>query len=109
MGDVLQAQGKLGEAQAAFGENLAISRRLAEADPSNAGWQRELAVELVRFSRIESAPGQRQQRLSRLREARTIFDQLIDPSPDKVDWRRELEIVAAELRAVESLTSRASP
>ena len=44
VGGVLQAQGKLGEAQAAFGEYLAISRRLAEADPSNAGWQRELAV-----------------------------------------------------------------
>ena len=44
VGDVLQAQGKLSEAQAAFGEYLAISRRLAEQDPTNAGWQRDLAV-----------------------------------------------------------------
>jgi Flp pilus assembly protein TadD len=37
VGGVLKAQGKLGEAQAAFAEALAISRRLAEQDPSNAG------------------------------------------------------------------------
>jgi hypothetical protein len=37
LGDVLQAQGKLGEAQAAFAECLAINRRLAEQDPGNAG------------------------------------------------------------------------
>jgi len=36
VGGVLQAQGKLDEAQAAFAEALAISRRLAEQDPSNA-------------------------------------------------------------------------
>lgn len=36
LGDVLQTQGKLAEAQAAFAEALAISRRLAEQDPSNA-------------------------------------------------------------------------
>ena len=44
VGDVLQAQGKLEKAQAAFAEYLAISRRLAEQDPSNPGWQRVLAT-----------------------------------------------------------------
>ena len=43
VGNVLQTQGKLAEAQTAFGEYLTISRRLAEQDPSNAGGQRELA------------------------------------------------------------------
>lgn len=37
LGDVLQAQGKLGEAQAAFAECLAINRRRAEQDPGDAG------------------------------------------------------------------------
>jgi hypothetical protein len=43
-GDVYSAQGKLEAAQDAYGESLAISLRLAEADPSNASWQRQLAV-----------------------------------------------------------------
>ena len=48
LGDVLEAQGKLTDAQTAFGEYLAISRRLAERDPTNTGWQRDLAVALSR-------------------------------------------------------------
>ena len=52
VGDVLQAQGKLAEAQAAFGEDLKISRRLAEQDPSNAGWQRDLAAAHNRMAGI---------------------------------------------------------
>ena len=43
LGDVLKAQGKLEAAQAAFAEYLAISRRLAEQDPTQAGsgiWRR---------------------------------------------------------------------
>jgi hypothetical protein len=44
LGYVLQTQGKFAEAQAAFGNSLTINRRLAGQDPSNAGWQFELAV-----------------------------------------------------------------
>src|SRR2546428_7751969 len=50
VGGVLEAQGKLAEAQAAFGECLAISRRLAEQDPSNAGWQRDLDRKSTRLN-----------------------------------------------------------
>ena len=44
VGDVLSDQGDLAGALAAYRESLAVSRRLAEADPSNAGWQRDLSV-----------------------------------------------------------------
>jgi tetratricopeptide (TPR) repeat protein len=101
VGDVLQAQGKLGEAQAAFGEYLAISRRLAEADPSNAGWQRGLAVALVRISRLENDPSEHLQKITRLREALTIFDGLVEVSPENVGWRRDRDTVALELRSAE--------
>ncbi len=37
-------RGELAAAQATYAEHLAISGRLAEQDPSNAGWQRQLAV-----------------------------------------------------------------
>src|SRR5262249_51897625 len=42
--DVLETKGRRNEALAAFRESLTISQRLASTDPSNAGWQRELAV-----------------------------------------------------------------
>ena len=60
------AQGKLSEAQAAFGESLAISRRLAEQDPSNAGWQRDLAVAHSRVGGVLEAQG-------KLSEAQAAF------------------------------------
>ena len=44
IGDVLVAQGNLPEALKAFRDSLAISERLAKADPGNAGWQRDLSV-----------------------------------------------------------------
>ncbi len=43
-GDVLRDQGDLAGALAAYRESLAVRRRLAEADPSNASWQRDLSV-----------------------------------------------------------------
>ena len=57
MGGVLEAQGKLTEAQAAFEEDLAISRRLAEQDPSNAGWQSGLAAALNWVGGVLEAQG----------------------------------------------------
>ena len=42
IGDVLRAQGNLPEALQAFNASLAIADQLAKADPSNAGWQRDL-------------------------------------------------------------------
>ena len=40
VGNVLRDQGDLAGALAAYRESLQARRRLAEADPSNAGWQR---------------------------------------------------------------------
>ncbi len=49
---MLQAPGELEAAQEAFGVNLAISRRLAERDLTNAERQRDLAVALWRIARL---------------------------------------------------------
>jgi Flp pilus assembly protein TadD len=57
LGDALQAQGKLAEAQAAFGEDLGISRRLAEQDPSNTDCQHDLAVVQGRVGYVLQAQG----------------------------------------------------
>jgi tetratricopeptide (TPR) repeat protein len=58
LGDVLQTQGKLEAARAAFEECLAISQRLAQQDPSNTGWQRELAAAHSRVGDVLEAQGE---------------------------------------------------
>ena len=54
VGGVLQAQGKLEVALAEFKQRLAISRRLAELDPSNAVWQRDLELAYSRLAHANS-------------------------------------------------------
>jgi hypothetical protein len=44
IGGVLSAQGDLAGAQRAYRQSLEIRQRLAESNPSNPGWQRDLAV-----------------------------------------------------------------
>ena len=57
VGGVLVAQGILPEALKTFREGLAISERLAAADPGNAGWQRHLLVSYDRVGDVLVAQG----------------------------------------------------
>jgi tetratricopeptide (TPR) repeat protein len=57
LGDVLAAQGKLLEAQTAYEKYLSISRGLAEHNPRNAGWLRDLAAAHSRVGDVLQAQG----------------------------------------------------
>jgi hypothetical protein len=48
IGDVLLAQGNLTDALKSYRDDLAIRERLAKADPTNAGWQRDLSISTTR-------------------------------------------------------------
>ncbi len=92
LGDVRQAQGNLEEAQAAFGEYLSSSRRLAEQNPSNADWQWELAVAHRRVGGVLEAQG-------RLKQAQAVFGEglsssrrLAEQNPSNTGWQRELAV-----------------
>ena len=92
LGDVLQAQGKLGEAQAAFAECLAITRRLAEHDPNNAGWQRELAVAHNRVGGVLKAQGKLGEAQAAFAEALAISRRLAEQDPSNAGWQRDLAV-----------------
>ena len=57
LGRVLESQGKLGDAQIAYEEALAISQRLADHDPGNTGRQRELAAAHSRVGGVQESRG----------------------------------------------------
>jgi tetratricopeptide (TPR) repeat protein len=92
LGDVLEAQGKLAEAQSAYGEYLTISRRLAEQDPSNAGWQREVAVAHSRVGDVLAAQGKLAKAQSAYGEYLTISRRLAEQDPSNAGWQRGLEV-----------------
>jgi tetratricopeptide (TPR) repeat protein len=91
-GRVSETQGQLDTAEAAFEQTLAISRRLAEQDPSNAGWQRDLMLAYGQVGGVLEAQG-------RLEAARAAFDQclaisrrLAEQDPSNAGWQRDLAV-----------------
>ena len=66
LGDVLVAQGQLADALTAYRASLAICERLAAADPSNAGWQRDLSVSHEQDRRRAGGAGAARRRARRL-------------------------------------------
>jgi Flp pilus assembly protein TadD len=100
-GDVLAAQGKLVEAQAAFAEDLAISRRLAKQDPSNADWQRELAVAWSRIGDIEQARGKLGEAQAAFAEYLAISRWLAEQDPSNASWQRELAVAYSRIGGIE--------
>ena len=90
---MLEAQGKLGEAQTAFAKDLAISRRLAEQDPSNAGWQRGLAVALSRVGGVLEAQGKLDEAQAAFAEYLAISRRLAEQDPSNAGWQRDLSLI----------------
>ena len=97
LGDVLETKGRLDEALAAFREFLAISQRLVSTDPSNADWQRDLAVAHDRVGNILQAQGRLDEALAAFREAFAIFQHLAAIDPSNADWQRELAVAHNKL------------
>jgi eukaryotic-like serine/threonine-protein kinase len=67
IGDVQRAQGDLSAALTSYQVLLAIAERLAEADPGNAWWQRDLALSYGRVAIVEAQQGARENALGALR------------------------------------------
>ena len=91
-GDVLQSQGKLEGARAAFDEVLTISRRLAEQDPSNAGWQRDLAVAHSRVGDVLQSQGKLEGARAAFDAYLTISRRLAEQDPSNAGWQRGLAL-----------------
>ena len=76
LGHVCQTRGQRDAALRAFTEALAISRRLADLDPGNADWQRDLAVAHNRVGGVLQTQGQLDAALRAFTEALAISRRL---------------------------------
>src|SRR5262249_22870395 len=75
-------QGNLTEALKSYSDSLVIMERLAKADPSNAGWQRDLAVSNVRVGRVYLGPNEPDAAKAAFERALAIYDQPTVRFPD---------------------------
>ena len=54
--------GQADAARKAYEQSLAIAERLAKADPSNSGWQRDLVVSYIKLGDVLTQQNQRERR-----------------------------------------------
>ena len=73
LGDVLLAQGNLGEALEAYRESMAIRERLAQNDRSNAGWQRDLVFSHYKLAGVAEQANEEDVRLKHLHACRRVM------------------------------------
>jgi hypothetical protein len=83
-------QGDLAAALTSYRASLAIAKRLAEADPGNAGWQRDLALSYGRVALVEMRQGIGDNALKAFRHGRDIITQLMRRSPENVTLPKDL-------------------
>jgi Tetratricopeptide repeat len=81
------AQGDLAGALKSYRDCLAIAERLAQSDPGNAGWQRDLASSYGRLADVYRQSKDRRKALAALRQGKAIMDRLVKLS---ASWKRDL-------------------
>jgi tetratricopeptide (TPR) repeat protein len=90
LGDVLQTEGDLAGACNAYAEDLAISRRLAAAHPTNAGARLDLAVALSKTGDVLRAQGDLAGAGKAFAELLAIFRPLATADPTNTGAQRDL-------------------
>ena len=92
LGNLATAQGNLPEAQRLFGESLRIRQRLAESDPANAAWQRDLSVSFGQLGALASSQGNLPEAQRLFGESLRIRQRLAESDPANAAWQRDLAV-----------------
>jgi tetratricopeptide (TPR) repeat protein len=93
LGDIRIARGILPEALRSFRDGLAIADRLAQSDPGNAVWQRDLSVSYNRVGDVLVAQGNLPEALKTFRDGLAIADRLAQSDPGNGGWwQRDLAV-----------------
>jgi len=89
-GEAFATLGDLAGALKAYREALAVRQRLAAADPSNAGWARDVALSLQRVGYAQAVSGAGQEALRSWSEALAILQRLAAQDPSNAAWQLDV-------------------
>jgi Flp pilus assembly protein TadD len=67
-----------------------IRKKLAEGDPTNNGWQRDLSVSYVQLGDVAVAQGKLEEAAKAYGESLAIFKKLAEGDPTNTGWQRDL-------------------
>jgi tetratricopeptide (TPR) repeat protein len=99
-----QTAGDIGRAHTAATTALSLSRGLAERDPDNPVWQRDVSVTLNRLGAIALGSSELAEALKADEEALGIVRRLNERDPNNATWQRELAISLSGIGNVKSQT-----
>ena len=86
------AQGDLATALTSYQDSLAIEDRLAKADPSNAGRQRDLFVAYDKVGDVLVAQGNLAAAQKFFHDSLAIAERLTTADPSNAGWQRDLAV-----------------
>lgn len=101
-GDTHLEQGRLDAARKAYEQSLAIRERLAKADATNTGWQRDLSVSYIKLGELSAVAGRSTDALALFGKGLDISERLAKFDPANAVWKGDLDYVRqrrAELQA----------
>jgi tetratricopeptide (TPR) repeat protein len=78
--------------RAHYRDSLAIGERLAQSDPGNAGWQRDLAVSYERIGNAQVAQGDHAGALKSYSDSLTITERLAQSDPGNAGSQLDLSV-----------------
>jgi tetratricopeptide (TPR) repeat protein len=97
IGDVYKEQGRRDAAIASFQKSVAIQEQLVKEDPSNTGWQRDLAVAHSRFGDMYLSQGRRDEALFSFLKDLAILQQLVLEDPSNTGWQHDLGVAHSRM------------
>jgi len=71
---------------------MGVAERLAAADPSNAGWQRDLSVSQEKIGNVLLAQGDLAGALEAYRKSMGVRERLASADPSNAGWQRDLAV-----------------
>jgi tetratricopeptide (TPR) repeat protein len=101
------AQGNLPAALTSYQASFAIRDRLAQSDPGNAGWQRDLAVSYDRVGDVQKAQGNLPAALTSYQAELAIADRLAKSDPGNAGWQRDLIVSYVKIAQFDPSEARA--
>ena len=84
------AQGHPSAALASYEAGLTIRERLAQSDPGNAAWQRDLAISYGKIALAYLKSHRVDQMRDALATGRAVLARLIAQHPDSSQWQQDL-------------------
>ena len=92
LGDVAVKRGDLNRAVALYREAQAAMEKLAQSDPGNMDWQRDLSVSYDRVGDVFVSQGNLAEALKSYQSGLAIAERLLKTDPGNTDWQRDLAV-----------------